>query len=142
MTDISPKAVVLRSIELYNDHPPEVYVTEDFLELYADDYVCEFAATTRSPARRLAGKQANRENIAAISKWLRNSRTELHEVLAEGDRVVIRHTWTGVVTHDFPGFAAGTKVRADGADFYTVKDGLIVEVVDVMGPVLPAADSS
>lgn len=139
MTDTTPKAIVLRSIELYNDHPPEVYVTERFLELFADDYVSVFTATPRLPARRVVGKQANRENIAAISKWFRNSHTELHELLAEGDRVVIRHTWTATVTRDMPGFPAGSTVRADGSDFYTVRDGLIVEVVDVMGPILAGA---
>jgi len=139
MTDNSPKAVVLRSFELYNDHSPDVYIdVEKFLESFADDYATEFAATPRSPARRLAGKQANRETIAAISTWLRDSHTEVHEAVAEGDRVAVRHTWTGVVTRDVPGFTAGTKLRADGSDFYTVRDGLIVEVVDVMGPILPA----
>lgn len=139
MTDNSPKAVVLRSFELYNDHSPDVYIdVEKFLESFADDYVAEFAATPRSPARRLAGKQANRENIAAISTWLRDSHAEVHEAVAEGERVAVRYTWTGIVTHDLPAFTAGTKLRADGTGFYTVRDGLMVEMVDVMGPILAA----
>ena len=136
MTDNSPKAVVLRMIDLYNDHSPDVYVTERFLELYSETIVQEFVATARIPARRLVGKQAARENLAAISAWFRNSHTEVHEVVAEGDRVVMRYTWTGTVTRDMPGFAAGSNVRADGSDFFTVRDGLIAEMVDVMGPVL------
>ena len=44
MTDNSPKAVVLRSIELYNDHPPEVYLdVEKFLSLLSDDCVQELS---------------------------------------------------------------------------------------------------
>ncbi len=140
MTATDPRSVVLRSIDLYNDHPPEVYVKEDFLELYAEDYVAEFAATPQSPARRTVGKQAGRETIASISLWCCDSHTEVHEAVAEGDRVAVRYTWTGLVTRDIPGFAAGTKLRADGTDFFTVRDGLIVEVVDVMGPILVAGD--
>lgn len=143
MTDNSPKAVVLRSIDLYNDHPPEVYVdVEKFLAPWSEDCVLEFAATPQRPARRLAGKQANRENIAAISTSLRDAHTEVHDAIAEGARVAVRYTWTGIVTRDVPGFVVGTKLRADGTGFYTVRDGLVVEMVDVMGPILPAAGAS
>lgn len=139
MTDNSPKAVVLRSIEFYNDHPPEVYLdVEKFLSLWSDDCVQEFAATPQTPARRVFGKQPTRDNVAALSVWLRDSQTEVHEAVEEGDRVAVRYTWTGIVTRDVPGFAAGTMLRADGTGFYTVRDGLIVEMVDVMGPILPA----
>lgn len=143
MIDNSPKAVVLRSIDLYNDHPPEVYVdVEKFLSAWSEDCVQEFAATPQTPARRVVGKQPTRDTVAGLSTWLRDSHTEVHEAIAEGDRVAIRYTWTGVVTRDVPGFNAGTKLRADGTGFYTVRDGLIVEMVDVMGPILPAAGAS
>ena len=137
MTDNSPKAVVLRSIDLYNDHPPEVYLdVEKFLSLWSDDCVQEFAATPQTPARRTVGKQPTRDAVAALSTWMRASHTTVHEAVAEGDRVAVRYTWTGVVTRDVPGYHAGTVVRADGTGFYTVRDGLIVEMIDVMGPML------
>ena len=137
MTDNSPKAVVLRSIDLYNDHPPEVYLdVEKFLSLLSDDCVQEFAATPQTPARRTVGKQPTRDAVAALSTWMRASHTMVHEAVAEGDRVAVRYTWTGVVTRDVPGYHAGTVVRADGPGFYPVRDGLIVEMVDVMGPML------
>lgn len=143
MTDQSPKAVVLRSIALYNDHAPEVYLdVEKFLALWSDDCVQEFAATPQTSARRVVGKQPTRDTVAALSTWLRDSQTEVHEAVEEGDRVAVRYTWTGVVTRDVPGFSAGTKLRADGTGFYTVRDGLIVQMVDVMGPILPAPGTS
>lgn len=139
MTDNSPKAVVLRSIELYNDHPPEVYLdVEKFLSAWSDDCIQEFAATAQTPARRVFGKQPTRDTVAGLSTWLRDSQTEVHEAVEEGVRVALRYTWTGIVTRDVPGFSAGTKLRADGTGFYTVRDGLIVEMVDVMGPILSA----
>lgn len=139
MTDNSPRAVVLRAIELYNDHPADVYLdVEKFLAAWSDDCVQEFAATPQTPARRTVGKQPTRDNVAALSIWLRDSQTEVHEAVSEGGRVAVRYTWTGIVTKDVPAFTAGTKLRADGTGFYTVQDGLIVEMVDVMGPILPA----
>lgn len=39
MTDNSPKAVVLRHVELYNDGTPESYGSDRFLELLAEDAV-------------------------------------------------------------------------------------------------------
>jgi ketosteroid isomerase-like protein len=143
MTDTSPKAVVLRSIELYNDHPPEVYLdVEKFLLLWSDDCVQEFAATAQTPARRVVGKQPTRDTVAGLSTWLRDSQEDVHEAVEEGARVAVRYTWTGIVTRDVPGCSAGTKLRADGTGFYTVRDGLIVEMVDVMGPILPAGGAS
>jgi hypothetical protein len=70
---------------------------------------------------------------------MRASHTTVHEAVAEGDRVAVRYTWTGVVTREVPGYHTGTVVRADGTGFYTVREGLIVEMVDVMGPMLAGA---
>ncbi len=139
MTDASPRAIVLRAMEFYNDHSPEVYTdTEKFLAMLSEDCVQEFAPTQQAPARRLVGKQSARENIEAVAAALRASHIEVHEAIAEGERVVLRYTWTGIVRPDATGLTPGTRLRADGTGFYTVRDGLIVEMVDVMGPILPA----
>jgi len=131
MADNSPKAVVLRMLEAYNDHTPDVYITERFYDYYSDDFVFESTATSQSPARRFVGKQSNRELLAQISGQLRDSHQEAHDVISEGDRVAVRFTWTGIVR------ATEQKVRMDAVDFFTVRDGLIQEVMDTAGPILP-----
>ncbi len=132
MADNSPKAVVLKMIELYNDGTPESYGSDRFLEMFADDCIIDFPASPAGPARR-GGKEVFREGLAAVAPIWRNRHTTTKEVVVDGDRVVARNTLTATVAVEMEGFPAGSTLRNDYVDFCTVREGLIVAVV---GPVL------
>ncbi|MBK7126955.1 MAG: hypothetical protein IPH65_13710 [Dehalococcoidia bacterium] len=52
MTDNSPKAVVLRFYDLYNDGTPDSYGSERFLDLFAMKRQSNMPRRHRRPARR------------------------------------------------------------------------------------------
>ena len=137
MTDNSPKAVVRRMIDLYNDGTPETYGSDRFLELFSDDAVIELPATAVGPARR-GGKEVFREGLAEAAHIFRNRHTVVQEIVADGDRVVARNAWTTIAAVDTPDWKAGSTIRCDYVDFCTVRNGLVVEYTFVGGPLLPA----
>jgi ketosteroid isomerase-like protein len=50
---------------------------------------------------------------------------EVHEALAQGDRVAVRATWSGTVGRDTPRLPAGTELVAHVAAFVELEDGLV-----------------
>ena len=76
--------------------------------------------------------------LAGAAAVFRNRETVVHEVVADGDRVVARTTWAATAAADSPGMPAGTRVCCEIAEFFTVKDGLIRDYSFVAGPTLPA----
>ncbi|MBI5948545.1 MAG: nuclear transport factor 2 family protein [Chloroflexi bacterium] len=135
MTDNSPKAVALRSFDLYNDGTPESYGTDRFLEVWAEDAVMEFRPSAQFPHGMMhSGKAEIRKNHADVSRVWRNRRCIMHDLVSDGDRVVILHTWSAVAAVDLPSVPAGATLSLDCADFYTVKDGLITRMAELVGP--------
>ena len=49
MTDNSPKAVVLRFYDLYNDGTPDSYGSERFLEVWSEAAVTNMPASAQAP---------------------------------------------------------------------------------------------
>ena len=136
MTDSTPAEVVSGMNELYNDGSPDYYGSDRFLEMFAEDVACEFLASADSPARRVVGREPFREVSAGAASMFRNRHNTVDVTLAAGDKVVTRYTWSATAAADMPGIPAGATVRADGADFHTVKDGPIVAYTNLMGPTL------
>ena len=132
MTDESAEAVVARWVTLYNDPegPPLMP------DLFTDDAVAEFTASTRSPAVTIVGKTAQVRRISAFISGFRDWSFQVHEIVAEGERVAIRYTWKATCTVPVLDFEAGTSLRLDGSTFFTVRDGLIARSSDVAGPML------
>lgn len=140
MTNNSPQDVVLRHIELYNDGTPEIYGTERFLEVWADDAVQEFMPSAQFPNGMVyVGNAQIRENHAQVARLWRNRRLDVHDVIASGDRVVVRYTWSAVAAAGLPKVPAGQTLRLECADFFTVNGGLITRMVEIVGPPLLGA---
>ena len=95
MTDNSPKAVVLRYYDLYNDGTPDSYGSERFLDLFADDAVIDLPEAAGLPARR-GGKETLRERIDGAAAMFRNRHMAATELVAEDERVVARTTWAAL----------------------------------------------
>lgn len=112
------KAIVLRYQEIYNsnnlDALPEV-VAEDFL-------------TPRMmpgmPSGLEGAKQIHQATLLGMPDW----RTEIEELIAEGDKVVARITMTGTHTGDFFGIpATGKRISFSGIYIARIVNGKIVE---------------
>ena len=132
MTDNNPKAVVLEMIERYNS--PTGWWRQQ--ELCSDDIVLEFAATPQAPASSIVGKVQQRARMDQVAAMFRDWCLDAHEVIADGERVAYRYTWVGTTTMAFGDTPPGARLRMDGSNFLTVRDGLIVRITDVAGPIL------
>ncbi|MET0555179.1 MAG: ester cyclase [Vicinamibacteria bacterium] len=85
----------------------------------------EFAGPdgTRGPAAFAA-------NVTALRAGFPDIRVTIEHVVAEGDRVAVRWTWTGTHSGTFRGFAAsGKAVHDTGLVLYTFARGRVVEAI-------------
>jgi len=134
LTDNSPKAVVLRHIELYSDGTPDSYGSDRWLDVWAEDSAQEFLPSAQFPkGMRFEGKAAIRENLREVSATWRDRRQVVHDIIAEGDRVALLSTWSAFPATDLGPIKAGTRMRLECTDFFRVKDGLIAEMIDNVG---------
>lgn len=138
MTGNNPRDVIARFYELYSDGTPESYGSEQFMDLWADDIVVEYAPTQQSPQwRRIEGKEAMRKEHGRVSRWMRNRRARAQDIVVEGDSVAVTWAFWATAAVHMPGIPAGSRLRMDGADFYTVRDGLVVHLKQFTGPMVP-----
>ena len=87
------------------------------------------------PATIESAKQAHQMSVQAMP----DRRTEIQDMIAEGDQVMVRIRMTGTNTGGFPAFgipANGNKADVEWISIYGVKNGKATEhraVMDVMG---------
>jgi len=95
----------------------------------ADRYVAE-GLIEHNPNLRAAGRKQFLANVLA---GFSDYHGEIQEILAEGDRVVVRTLWTGTQDGPFLGRpASGAKVRFTTADFFRIENGKLAEHWDVV----------
>jgi predicted ester cyclase len=76
------------------------------------------------------GPAAFGANITALRAGFPDIRFTIEDVVAEGDRVAVRWTWTGTHTGTFRGFAAsGRPVHDTGLVLYTFAEGQVVAAI-------------
>lgn len=140
MGDNSPKALVLRATAVFDGTIPGI---DRYLEFFAEDAVWEFSPTQeRSDWARLEGKSAARTLYHGVYSGVRDGMSEILNVVAEGDLVVLEGRWTSTAARDMNGVAAGTRRRHDFTTLFTVRDGLIVHARQyVVTPIVVAVDS-
>lgn len=74
------------------------------------------------------GPRAFRDFYAAIRSALPDGRYEIDDLIAEGDKVVVRWRLLGTHTGDFRGIApTGRAIVLKGIAIYRVKDGKLME---------------
>jgi predicted SnoaL-like aldol condensation-catalyzing enzyme len=87
------------------------------------------------------GLAGRKQFVAALLAGFSDYHGEIQEILAEGDKVVVRTLWTGTQDGPFLGRpATGNKVRFTTADFFRVENGKLAEHWDVVDS-LPRAIS-
>jgi len=95
----------------------------------ADRYVAE-GLVEHNPNLRAAGRKQFLANVLA---GFSDYHGEIQEILAAGDKVVVRTLWTGTQDGPFLGRpASGAKVRFTTADFFRIENGKLVEHWDVV----------
>jgi len=78
----------------------------------------------------LAGK---RQFVASVLAGFSDYHAEIQDILAEGDKVVVRTRWTGTQDGSFLGLPpSGHRVSFSTADFYRIQNGRLAEHWDVV----------
>src|SRR5260370_22964320 len=89
------------------------------------------------------GRDGRKQFVAAVLAGFSDYRGEIVEILAEGDKVVVRTQWSGTQDGPFLGLPpSGHKVRFSTADFFRVERGKLAEhwdVVDSLPRAVPLA---
>jgi ketosteroid isomerase-like protein len=126
-----------RRIDLYNDVEPGTYGSEQVLELYAPDCRWRESPTPLTPEGRSGDLGALREAMELSKALLVDRSAILHEVLADGDRAVMRWAWSATANVDVgPELApAGSRPTMEVASFLRVADGKIVEITELLSAV-------
>jgi len=105
----------LRSLaDAFNAHD-----LDRIMSRFADDAVLEMPRGRDPWGTRFAGKRAVREGLAGRFKGMPDVHYGEDTHLVAGDTGISRWTVTGTMP-------AGQKIRANGCDFYTFRDGLVV----------------
>ena len=94
-------------------------------ELVAPDAVM-YHAGAPGPIR---GLDAIKLFVSAFRASFPDLRSPLEDMVAEGDRVMVRFTWSGTQHGDFQGIPpTGRKFTVTGSGLYRIQDGKIAEV--------------
>lgn len=94
--------------------------------LISDNYTCTHT--------RMTGEEVHidaenfREFMTGLMNVVSDLNHEIHELVAEGDRVMVRLTWSGVHDGAFLGIEpTGNQVEVEEYNSFRIKDGEIVE---------------
>jgi predicted ester cyclase len=79
------------------------------------------------------GLAGRKQFVANLLAGFSDYHAEIQEMLAEGDRIVVRTLWTGTQDGPFLGQpASGRKLRFTTADFFRIENGKLAEHWDVV----------
>ena len=79
------------------------------------------------------GRDGRKQFAAAVQAGFSDYHGEIVEILAEGDKVVVRTQWSGTQDGPFLGLPpSGNKVRFSTADFFRIEGGKLAEHWDVV----------
>jgi steroid delta-isomerase-like uncharacterized protein len=97
-------------------------------ELYAEDFVCHF-----EPAEDWIGRSGVREWVSRVRTSFSEYEERIEDLIAEGDRVVVHMTVSGVNTGPTPigSPATGKQISTLGILIYRVAHGQIAEQWEV-----------
>jgi ketosteroid isomerase-like protein len=98
---------------------------DDLVAVLHPDVVFVEHPSPMSPHGRTHGRDAMVAGFLAGKDLLSEQDIDVQGMVVEGERVAVQSTWTGVVRHDAGALAAGTRLTAHLAGFFTVRDGLV-----------------
>lgn len=115
MSDTTILAALRSLADAFNAHD-----LDRIMSHFADDAVLEMPRGREPWGARYVGKQAVRDGLAARFSGLPDVHYGDDTHLVAGNVGISRWTVSGTTT-------AGQKIRANGCDFYTFRDGLVVK---------------
>ncbi len=111
-------AVVRRFFAAYNQNQTEVYA-----EVCSPDYICHMGATHTA-----VGLAANLESEAGFRAAFSNAQWAIVDLVAAGDKVVVRRTWQMTHTGPFQGLPpSGRTLSGSAIDIHQLRAGRLVE---------------
>jgi steroid delta-isomerase-like uncharacterized protein len=117
MTPEANAALVLRFVDAFNQARPEEYAA-----VFDPGYACHMGDGT------VAGLPANLEMEAQFRAAFSDARWEIQDLIAAGDKVVVRRSWRMTHTGPFQGLPpSGRTITGTGIDIFRVSDGKLVE---------------
>ena len=115
------KGVVRKFIEAYNNR------NLDFLKLI-DDFVSRDYLDHSNKVGREGLKQLFVMGLNAFPDW----HETIEDIIAEGDKVWVRLSYTGTHTGEFMGILpTGKKITSEAVDIYRIVDGRLAEYWNV-----------
>jgi len=79
-------------------------------------------------AHQLKGVEEYKQYITVFSKGFPDFHETIEDIIAEGDKVWVRFTFTGTHTGEYRGLApTGKKITAEIVDIFRIVDGKVVE---------------
>jgi|SRR5579883_1255169 steroid delta-isomerase-like uncharacterized protein len=102
-------------------------------EMFSPDFV------DHSTPEQPAGPEGVKEYFADVREGFPDMRVTIDDLIAEGDRVVVRSTWRGTHLGTYDGMAAtGKRAERTLIQIFRVKDGRILEEWNEGGGLLAA----
>ena len=127
MSVVENKAVVQRWVELWNERGPDG-VDEVFAEDFHDNQLASRLGTQVS-------LEAFKASLHALIEGMGHAQFETHELIGEGDSVVIRWSVHGVHQGTLWGIPPTGKAFAiEGVNVFRIRDGKIVERRSFLDP--------
>jgi steroid delta-isomerase-like uncharacterized protein len=97
-------------------------------EAVADELLADIFRTHTAPPGMSPGKQGVKAYFAAFRRAVPDLHAQVHDRLADGDKVVTRKTFHGTQTGEFMGLPpTGSAISVDVIDIVRVRDGKFVE---------------
>jgi ketosteroid isomerase-like protein len=119
-----PTSVVRRYFEIVADLGS---TEEELLDVLHPDVRITEHPNPITPKGAVRDRDATVAGFLAGKALLSAQSFDIHELIASGERVVVRAEWRGTVGIDTPRLPAGTELVAHVSAWLTVADGLIRE---------------
>jgi len=118
--------IARRYAELYSDGTPEHYGSERILELFAPDVDLVVFPTHFQPSGQSGNRETFREGLVSNSKFLRDRKIEINEIVEEGAVATWTGTYTATIGVDGLDSPRGSRIRLQLAVVIEVRNDMIV----------------
>lgn len=117
--------VVIEYLAAYNRSDPTALIA-----CVSDDIVFENVSNSGGSIK-VVGRPAFAALAVQAASMFTSRRLNVANSVRQADRIALEVEWLGVPSVDIPGMPEGREVRLRAATFMTLKDDLIISIVDL-----------